>query len=62
MSLSPKNRTCAVLVSSGYTDNEKRWPHIVDRQWPFIAKPYSITELLQKLSEIFADETTANFQ
>ncbi len=43
-----------VLVSSGYTDNEKRWPVILERKWPFIGKPYSITDLLEAVHRVFA--------
>ena len=41
-----------VLVSSGYTDNEKRWPVILERKWPFIAKPYAMAGLLVALRKL----------
>ncbi len=43
-----------VLISSGYTDNDKRWPVILERKWPFIGKPYSMSELLEALRRVFA--------
>ena len=49
-----KNPRLRILISSGYTDNEKRWPIILDRKWRFIGKPYSTPELLGALREILA--------
>lgn len=45
-----------VLVCSGYTDNERRWPIILERKWRFLAKPYAFAELLTQLHAVLAGD------
>jgi two-component system cell cycle sensor histidine kinase/response regulator CckA len=41
-----------VLLSSGYTGQRSQWETIRDREWPFLQKPYSLTELLRTIREV----------
>ena len=40
-----------VLLSSGYTDPKSQWQAIRERGFPFLRKPYALSELLRSVSE-----------
>ena len=40
-----------VLLSSGYTDPKSQWQAICERGFPFLRKPYALSELLRSVSE-----------
>ncbi len=40
-----------VLLSSGYLDQKSQWPIIVEKGFPFLQKPYTLSGLLQALRE-----------
>lgn len=40
-----------VLFSSGYADQKSQWPAIQEQGFPFLQKPYSITDLLQAVKK-----------
>ncbi len=41
-----------ILLSSGYTDHQSRWPIIQEKGFRFLEKPYALNELLQAIQEI----------
>ncbi|MCJ7812415.1 PAS domain S-box protein [bacterium] len=41
-----------ILLSSGYTDHQSRWPIIQERGYRFLEKPYALNDLLQIIQEI----------
>jgi two-component system, cell cycle sensor histidine kinase and response regulator CckA len=42
-----KNKSIKFILCSGYAEMESSWKEIIDKEYPFIAKPYSLNELLQ---------------
>ncbi len=42
-----KNKSIKFILCSGYTERESSWKEIMDQEYPFIAKPYSLNELLR---------------
>ncbi|MBN2201582.1 response regulator [bacterium] len=42
-----------ILLSSGYTDHKSQWPRIQEQGWRFLQKPYTLTELLRVIREVF---------
>jgi len=47
-----KSETQKFLLSSGYSEKELLWDKIVEQNYPFLPKPYSLYELLEKVFEI----------
>ena len=43
-----------IILSSGYTDERARWPHIAERGYLFLQKPYPASELLRIMAEAVA--------
>ena len=41
-----------ILLSSGYMDHRSQWPVIEERGYPFLQKPYSLTELLKTVKRV----------
>ncbi len=52
-----KNHSIKFLLSSGYTDEESNREAIVDMHFPFLAKPYTLNELLQAIYDILNQQT-----
>ena len=44
-----------VLMTSGYSDQQSRWPAIQARGWGFLQKPYPVQTLLQAIAEALAE-------
>ncbi len=40
-----------VLLTSGHSDQESRWPAIHQRGWPFLQKPYPVATLLKAVAQ-----------
>ncbi len=53
--LKEKNPDLKVLLSSGYTDKKARWEHIRERGYYFLAKPYTLDDLLAAMHEVIVD-------
>lgn len=47
-----KNPALKVLLSSGYTDQKSQWPVIQEKGYPFLQKPYSLTELIRTVHSV----------
>ncbi len=45
------NSDLKVLLCSGYTDSKSQWPIIDERGFPFLQKPYVISDLLQAIRD-----------
>jgi PAS domain S-box-containing protein len=45
-----------VMLTSGYTDNQIRWPEIGRQGYRFLPKPYPAAALLKAINELFADK------
>lgn len=43
-----------ILLSSGYTDHQSRWPIIEQRGFRFLEKPYTLNDLLHLIQELAA--------
>lgn len=41
-----------ILLCSGYNDRKSQWPVIRQNGYPFINKPFSVNELLEKLKQV----------
>jgi PAS domain S-box-containing protein len=46
------NPNIRVLLSSGYTGQKSQWDKIQNEEYPFIQKPYSITDLLRTIKNV----------
>jgi len=44
-----RNPNLRVLLSSGYLDQKSQWPIIVEKGFPFLQKPYTLSGLLQAI-------------
>ena len=44
-----------VILTSGYTDNQTRWPEIALQGYRFLPKPYPASVLLKAVGEFFGD-------
>ena len=49
-----QNPDLAVLLSSGYTDYQARWPSIEERGFRFLEKPYVLADLLHVIRDMAA--------
>ena len=47
-----ENPELNVLLSSGYTDRKSQWRIIKEKGYKFLAKPYSLDELLLNIKEV----------
>jgi len=43
-----------VLLSSGYSDHQHRWPAIRERGYPFLEKPYALQDLIDTVRQMNA--------
>ena len=50
-----KNPSLKILLSSGYTDQKSQWPVIQEKGYPFLQKPYSLTELIQTVHRLLEE-------
>jgi DNA-binding NtrC family response regulator len=46
-----------ILLCSGYTDEKSQWPIITAKGYPFIHKPFTMTQLLKKIRETITGAT-----
>ena len=51
------NPNIHVLLSSGYTDQKSQWQDIQNRKYPFIHKPYKISDLLKTIKEAMKSDS-----
>ena len=45
-----------VLLTSGYTDDQARWPDIAQKNYRFMPKPYPAATLLKTMDELLAEK------
>lgn len=49
-----ENADLPVLLSSGYSAKQSKWPVIREKRFRFLQKPYSINQLLRTVRDVMS--------